>query len=313
LLELSNRNDIFDLLYITLDDNAEFGLNRREEEVLRKLVAQYGLDDQVYIYPGTDEAALTMLAQYAAAAQDCCPRIKVIYQNETTKHYIPAYEGQPLAHSVQAQIAAAGAKLVEKNPDIILLINNCSDVPQREAWDQKQSKPYDFTMFEQYLEFKGPIGFVDLRYTNGADLDFYHWVLNQPRPLERFAYAGWNANSNSLGTVVSNAILLKLFGKERENAFFNLLRLIDDACYQSRIRTELRRRITEFGGNPLYVTSHEDFCKKFVFEHLTHALDELQKQYGLSWQLENVYFPWNRTYNIGMTLVRNDVEKLESR
>jgi hypothetical protein len=46
---------VFNRIWITLDDNAKFGLNLHEANELRALVAQLGLQNQVNIYPGADE------------------------------------------------------------------------------------------------------------------------------------------------------------------------------------------------------------------------------------------------------------------
>lgn len=44
---------------------------------------------------------------------------------------------------------------------------------------------------------------------------------------------------NTLGTVISNSILLSLFNKQEANTFFNALRILEDECYQAIIRQYL--------------------------------------------------------------------------
>ncbi len=48
---------LFEKLYVTQDDNAEYGFNIAEAEKLKALVRQYGLEEDIYIYPGADEGA----------------------------------------------------------------------------------------------------------------------------------------------------------------------------------------------------------------------------------------------------------------
>jgi hypothetical protein len=51
---------------ITLDDNAEFGFFKREAAELARLSAS--AKEKITIYPGADEAQLTLLARLATAA-----------------------------------------------------------------------------------------------------------------------------------------------------------------------------------------------------------------------------------------------------
>ena len=55
MLDVLNRNDNMRYLYITLDDNAEYGFNIRESEELKTRVNSLSLTTRVPIYPGADE------------------------------------------------------------------------------------------------------------------------------------------------------------------------------------------------------------------------------------------------------------------
>jgi hypothetical protein len=59
---------LFASIFITLDDNAQFGFNIQEAAALAALVRQLGLQDTVLIYPGADEVGLSMLARLTVAA-----------------------------------------------------------------------------------------------------------------------------------------------------------------------------------------------------------------------------------------------------
>ena len=306
LLHIQSRENFYDKLYITIDDNAEYGSNKREENSLRRTIEKTGLANRVFIYPGADEVGLTMLANMAATDQGRQPKIKVVYRDESTKDKIPAYEAQPLSRSVTTQISAAGAAAADDTPNIILLINNCSDPLQKEAWDQQGDRSYNFEKFIEYLDRELPVACADLRYTNGADINFVKWLLEQNLAIEQYAYAGWNANSNSLGTAIANSVLLQLFDKKTENAHFNLIQLLDGAFYQAQIRTELRERIARSGSDPLYLPVDKRPYVEFALKRMAAALKKTEHRYHLPYRLEKIDFPWNRTYNIGMVLVRDD-------
>ena len=56
------------------------------------------------------------------------------------------------------------------------------------------------------------IGFIDNKYSNGADIRFVDYLLKKTkecgRNISRWTYAGWNTNGNTVGTVVANTIIL---------------------------------------------------------------------------------------------------------
>lgn len=77
-------------------------------------------------------------------------------------------------------------------------------------------KPYN-SSFDNYLCYGNKseiIGFVDNRYSNGADVFFVSYLVGKAkecRNLTQWAFAGWNTNGNTVGTVVANSILLWVF------------------------------------------------------------------------------------------------------
>jgi len=89
------------------------------------------------------------------------------------------------------------------------------------------------------------MGFCDNRYANGGDHYFVKYMQNklQQQQLRVNAYAGWNTNGNTIGTIVSNVILLHLFRDYESNAMFTSLRLIEDHEYQADHRQFLNSYI----------------------------------------------------------------------
>jgi hypothetical protein len=340
----SDQTNFFANIYITLDDNALYGLNIEEAEQLRNFTTAQGLDSSVFIYPGADEVGLTMLSKMcvdaaAAAGAITAPLdINVLYRDDSAKQYVPACEGQPMDLTVHQQIAAAGglfqplspsastlspssANSVDsnnnnknssgsnsgsnrssssssssnKNDDeddnlastdntstLVLLVNNFSTEEQIGADQQPWRPPSDFDVFlpliNQATSRSSPgagqsliLGFADNRYLNGGDIALVQWLLgfatgnatNRALNITEYAYAGWNTNGNTLGTVIANVILLALYGTSESampldataqapaaavaaaslisgmedtvalaNAHFTLLRLVEDLHYQ---------------------------------------------------------------------------------
>ncbi len=59
--------------------------------------------------------------------------------------------------------------------------------------------------------------------------------------MDRMAYAGWNTDGNTLGTVIANTVLLTLYrgrlaDPSRTNGAFNVMRMVEDIQYQVGVR-----------------------------------------------------------------------------
>ncbi|CAF5207837.1 unnamed protein product, partial [Rotaria magnacalcarata] len=110
----------FERIWLTLDDNAEYGLNKAEERKLIELIndPSVNISSKVNIYPGADEVSLAILSQIVVnneqkQQESSIPTVSVVFRNVTTQNYIPNYEGAPLNASVLKQITAVGGQYIE--------------------------------------------------------------------------------------------------------------------------------------------------------------------------------------------------------
>ncbi len=192
LIELINRyslsfrqgNPLFERLYITLDDNAQYGFNIGEADHLKKMVVELNLTARIMIYPGADEVPLVLLSKAVTDYFSIAPSMQVIYRNDSTKDLIPNYEGDPLSQSVANQIKAAGVE-ISATGDIFLLVNNFNGPFQKQAPNQGGDESTDYSKFLDYLmqaEHK-VVGLVDNKYSNGADIAFVNFVLEATRQI----------------------------------------------------------------------------------------------------------------------------------
>ena len=301
ILDYQNDFNLFEEIYITLDDNAPYGFNIKEEKILRKIVKNYSLEN-VNIYPGADEVGLTILAKFATKLMNQEPKIQIIYRDPQANDLVPNYEGQPLSRSIQAQIKGNGGQIVSNNPDIILLVNNFSQPKQLEARVQKDNELDEYNIFQPFVQKNAIIGLADVRYSNGGDLSFVKWSEEQFDSLEKIAYAGWNTNGNTLGTVIANTILLYLFNQHEDNLYFNTLRFLEDLYYQADIRTDLMNYINKTDDSIFDLSNDLDFYNHFVTKRIESDLDSLKENYDIPYQLDNIFFPWTRTFEIGIQL-----------
>lgn len=311
----------FSYLYTTLDDNAEYGFNIREAEEVKQYIAsnnEYMSNSICPVYPGADEVHLTMLSKYATAVTQISVTLATVFRDKSTINNIPAYEGQAMIETLTQQAIAAGAVLVDESEsniaDAVLLVNNFSEDNQLEASQQsfENRSIEDYSIFSPYITFafamKQPVGFCDNRYANGGDAYFVNYLVNTTYldSLEHVAYAGWNTNGNTIGTVVANTVLLTLFKGGFENAHFNSLRILEDYYYQS----DSRKQLSSFANQVTNVEGESSsnleldltFYERFTFKLLSARLEDVMNAFTLPFTLNSVYYPWNRTFEVGMYL-----------
>ena len=329
------------------------------------------------VYPGSDEIGFTLLSKFSVdtVAQKDPPLLQVIYRNDSTKNYVPIYEQLPMNETLSIQLESAGGvqwnSSFEHEPQATLLVNNFQVQPQVEAPNQ-QTTGRSISDYDKFLPYVCPnddsarfpegrnrlnttttsiIGFVDNRYSNGADILFVDFIRSLSTnsscgsqghgsglDMKRFAYAGWNTDGNTLGCSIANTILLHLFtshGTERQpseaapisqisqsinctggcaNTYFNTLRLVEDCYYQAVLRGELQVYIDQVNGetnNTLY--KDLNFYERYSYKVLASRTENVASQFGLPWQLGSVYYPWNRTFEIGLIGVNGSHSRYQVR
>lgn len=151
------------------------------------------------------------------------------------------------------------------------------------------------------------MGFADIRYSNGADnifVDYIESLQASKLAMSQFAYAGWNTDGNKLGCVISNALLLSLFPQPASrvgNAFFTSLRVLEDKWYQANYRQELVAYVNSLYDMETVQDLSPDlaFYERFMWKLLESQYAQITQLWDLPFQLDGVYFPWNRTFEIG--------------
>lgn len=111
--------------------------------------------------------------------------------------------------------------------------------------------------------------------------------------------------------MVANTVILSLFPQEVSpatssscaNANFNALRILEDMTYQASDRQVLVNFVDELSSeleNSSNLAPDLEFYQKFSFKLLSAHFDTIATQYNLSLKLESIYYPWNRTFEIGL-------------
>jgi hypothetical protein len=299
----------FERIWLTLDDNAEYGLNKAEERKLIQLINDplINISSKVNIYPGADEVSLAVLSQIVVNnKQQDKPTFTIRYRNVTTENYIPNYEGAPLNESILKQIIAVGGHYIEytneTSADILVLVNNWSTDTQQEATELQTCEDYSRLNIQTNQSI---IVYADVRYSNGGDICFSQWILNRTQ-FGIYAYAGWNTNGNTLGTCLSNGVLLKYYSNlnttKKENRRFTLYRFIEDVQYQAYLRQYLSSYLTYVSLDPWDKLNNDlKFYEMYTEKGFIAYGNTLTNEFNVT----NVYYPWNRTFEIGFQLIEN--------
>jgi len=320
LLNVVSRNKNMRYLYITLDDNAEYGFNIRESEELKSRVVSMNLTARVPIYPGADEVQMVQLARFASEDRATSIKFALIFRDPSTVNYIPNYEGQAMKSTLIQQLEASGSTVIISTDegsgsvdaaDALLFVNNFSEETQLEA--KQQALPgdqNDYVMYDKLISAElskaapRPMGFCDNRYSNGADISFVDYMISKTKSdsLNNVAYAGWNTNGNTIGTVVANTVLLNLFRNGQNNAAFNSLRILEDMHYQANYRQGLVSYVSDLNSSCetfSNLTSDLLFYQQYMFKPLGARYREIVGNYSLPLTLNSIFYPWNRTFEIG--------------
>ncbi|SDZ77452.1 Protein of unknown function [Thalassobacillus cyri] len=307
LLDLVQEG-VLDHLVFPQDDTSEFGWNVKEQEELQYIIRNRSLDRFVYLYPGADEVASTLLTRMVfQLEQEPLPSFYPVYSGEKGALVPAMYEDRPIAESVKGQLVAIGSRTEDdfQAADIIIGVN----VPGQKQGDLAlglnlhQVDTNDRNVKEwigrlhAYRKRK-PVAVVDVAYANGADPAMVPLLLDQLEWKELFGFAAWNTAGNAIGTTVSQAALIWLADKKGKSSDEDrikqlVLRMLDDYVYQSITRQKVRAELYKENAVQLNQVATPLYQKE-VSRFLT--------KYASEWMVESIYYPWERTFEVGVNI-----------
>lgn len=303
------RDGVFDFLAIPQDDAAEYGFMCVEQREIRQRIAENHIGTRCYLYPGADEAGLTMLARAINKDKNVQPRVYVRFNSCAAPRVQPLYEDRYIGESVKYMVLAAGGLPVYAlaDADMVLLVNCPAN-----AMDYKilpnRNYSVNRTLVEmvEYAAFcvkQGvPVTIGDCATTNAGDSELLD-LLKQKGILFRLAgYAGWNTSDNTLGTAIPMGMLYRLFGDRPAHRNFLALRYVEDVGYDAIVRQQVTDAYTPPTGDRCGHISRQGIGSDFVKQHLQAYADELMEAQNGHIAVENCWFPWERTFELGLTV-----------
>ena len=284
------KEGIFDTLVYSKDDCAQFGLNVAEAQALEHNIKQDNLN--ALVKTGADEIPLSLLSR----AVTCNRKIKIapVFIHPDYTDRISKYEDVSVRDSAKGQIELAGCTLsVEKDADIILLVNNFKDEQGELVMG------VDVPLFNGDLKLPDkPFLIADILNANGADNNFVSKLLEKNINTDLFlGYAGWNTTGNTLGSAICCAIVKYLAKHPDINAFKKLqtVRFLDDWAYQANVR----KKLNEYPKNP----DITELKKAMIpFE------EKIKTILGTDFEDIKYSYPWNRFFEIEVNIKAGTVK-----
>lgn len=303
------RDGAFDFLAIPQDDASAYGYTRIEQRAIRERIAQNHIGTRCYLYPGADEAGMTMLARAINEDQGERPRVYIRFDSCAAERVQPLYEDRYIGESVKYMVLAAGGLPVYAlaDADMVLLVNCPADRMDYRIVDNRQygvnRTPVELVEYAAYCVERGiPVTIGDCATVNAGDAELVD-LLRQKGLLFRLAgYAGWNTSDNTLGTAVPMGMLYRLFGDRQAHRDFLALRYVEDIGYDAIVREQVIADYAPFVGEELaFIPARgevADFTKAELEAYARSLMEGVQGRIVI----EDCWFPWERAFEVAMTI-----------
>lgn len=297
-----------DALVFPQDDSAPLGYTAIDQMQVRRAIQEAGMTDEILLYSGADEVALSLTARMLNDMKGSHPRVYVKYATEAAKHMIPKYEGVRLCTTIGFHILSAGCIPVEQEDaaDVIMIVT-APDEQMEEAFDQPSISPHynaERNMAEilRYIReniSKGKrVAVTDNAYSNGGELDFIRMLNKHGILMDVSAYAGWNTNGNTLGTVLAQAVYDFYYGDTQQKKDFLVERYLEDVGYCSHARGLVTKEIFAVNSNVFATEEGAQAVADRARKHLEEFTDRYLSSIAKHIRITHVSMPWKRMFEV---------------
>lgn len=308
------KDGIIEFMIFPQDDSAPFGHTAKDQQKVRSRISELDLELKAYMYPGADEVGCILLARLMNKVKGKVPLIYPRMSSVQGAFVTPLFEDRFFYETLKYQITAGGGLIASSaaEADLILLINTPGETMMEAV---SQNHPYfgydvyrNLTELVEYgdymLHHQGkPVAVADVGYANGGDQKLVK-MLRQRGLLFRLAgYAAWNTSSNSLGTVIAQAMIYLHYGRTEEHLDFLALRYAEDVCYCSVVRGELNNGPIQSMGFDKFMLdgqrgSVSSLVERRLREEVAARIDSPEGKVVIT----DCYMPWNRMFEVGLTV-----------
>ncbi len=298
---------VIDRLILPQDDTAAYGFNVCEHRQLGYEAADRHVQDRVLFYPGADEVMHTLCAWVVGRLRGDAPLKLALLPTDAgnCRWMVPRYEDQSLGETLEAQLDAVGAVLVDDGFDAdAMLLLHTQGMAQGD-WAMNEPLPerpgIDAAVWAALAQDL-PLAVADDAMANGGDPVFIDRLAAALPLPSLIGYAGWNTSSNRLGSLLAQLVLGRHAWASPRNQDVVALRLAEDLQWQAVLRQRLRARIAARHGDE----------KAMAPERLEAEAAQLMREEGNAWlaqhgfaqRIVRAWLPWGRTFEIGLEVAR---------
>lgn len=297
-----------DKFSILQDDSNPCGFTAMDQAKVRALVQEKKLD--VAIYPGADEGGMSLLSRAVAHMEGYAPKIFPIYPKEECKNVIPLYEDRAVYKSILAQIESAGGVQCDKEEDADILLFCNLPVGKMQNVDKPHGKQYydrDLPAFiermKKAVEDGKGVAVADIAYCNGADVRLTERITQSIGFFKLWGYAGWNTSSNTLGTVICQAVLRYFYGDTSAHRKFTAERMYEDIGYCAYVRKQIwDYEVGKMGYRYENTEVQQGAVSARVEELLRFYMSANYPELTERYDIEKCYMPWRRMFEVGLII-----------
>jgi len=302
-----------DALVIPQDDSAPYGNTAIDQKIIRRKLQDECLTDEILLYSGADEVALTLASRMINYIQGVSPKVFVRYATEAAKNMIPLYEGVRLDTTIGYHILSAGCDKVEQSDkaDFILIIT-APDRLMEEAYDQpsispnylaERNMPEIVGYIAKQIKMGKRIAIADNAYANGGELDLIRMMDKHQLLMQVCSYAGWNTNGNTLGTALAQAIYDYHYGDTKQRRNFLVERYVEDAGYCGLVRGKVTEQIAEMGLGYFDAGGEDGIVADMVKSELYAFTKQYLPSVADKIKINHVSMPWSRMFEVKLDAI----------
>lgn len=299
------KNGSADFIVFGKEDCSKYGPQKKEAEVLKRLINKDSLNDNAIILNGADEIASMLVSKYYLTFKKKAPKIAVKY-SQNPKNKISLYEDESVMKVIKDHIKVLEGRLVssKSSADFILFVNMFSE-RQRDILFENNYKrnKNELEVLQTFCsqitkaQMAGEkVAVVDIAYANGVDPEFMGLLLNKMDLSLIHSYAGWNTSGNTIGSALAQAVL-------PFNIEFLVERFIDDLGYQTIIRRKINSILDKKGIDKYNLGPNWGKIEKIVKSELVEWAKIFLKKINIPNYSLNIALPWPRTFEIDYDII----------
>ncbi len=299
-------NQVLDLLLLLQEDSMPDGIQSLEHVTIRKYIDEHQLNNKAYLYNGTDEGMSVLFARCFVEETKKQVNYYLLCPDHSYLDKPQPFEDRPYIQNLEAMTSILNLKETPtlENADIVLAIN-VNETPLSIEQSERPI-PQTFAKDEKSLNFINQINtllnqnyqvfLLDIAIPNGGIWEMMHQI----EYLKLKGYSAWNTASNSTGSLLAHAYLYATTPqsdtKQMTNDLILYRSIIDDCIYQDIVRASLND-FAQIQNINIYNFGDNITLNKMLNEEL-HKITNIVIPIKY-----RAYFPWNRTFEIGIRFI----------